>query len=413
MQINLHDDKVLEGVKLLCGTLPAADTLRQTAPRGLFDEMVCAFLEELSAALLRDKNVRAYPDVVAFAFFCRKANLAALAKNYEQEAKRRVGRGLLFHIAPSNVPINFAYTLVQGLLSGNLNIVKASSKGFAQTGIVCAAISALLAEERFAVLRPFVCVVEYDRNRQDVTEYFSSLCSARLIWGGNATIEAVRRAPLAPRAFDVTFADRYSLAVLDAEAVLAQNEQDGLKRLAQDFYNDTYLFDQNACTSPRLVYWLGESEQVKKAQELFWMAVHENIRERYHVEPVVAVDKLTAMYRSAIDLADSHFMPMPDNRVNRVEISKLSPALPDYRAVGGLFHEYVDTDLEALAEIVDERYKALSYFGCDKQALRDFVVSHGLRGIDNIAPVGKAADMDLIWDGYDLMLTLSRIIAVG
>lgn len=413
MQINLHDDKVLEGVKLLCGALPAADTLRQTAPRGLFDEMVCAFLEELSAALLRDKNVRAYPDVVAFAFFCRKANLAALAKNYEQEAKRRVGRGLLFHIAPSNVPINFAYTLVQGLLSGNLNIVKASSKGFAQTGIVCDAISVLLAEERFAVLRPFVCVVEYDRNRQDVTEYFSSLCSARLIWGGDATIEAVRRAPLAPRAFDVTFADRYSLAVLDAETVLAQNEQDGLKRLAQDFYNDTYLFDQNACTSPRLVYWLGESEQVKKAQELFWMAVHENIRERYHVEPVVAVDKLTAMYRSAIDLADSHFMPMPDNRVNRVEISKLSPALPDYRAVGGLFHEYVDTDLEALAEIVDERYKALSYFGCDKQVLRDFVVSHGLRGIDNIAPVGKAADMDLIWDGYDLMMTLSRIIAIG
>jgi hypothetical protein len=38
------------------------------------------------------------------------------------------------------------------------------------------------------------------------------------------------------------------------------------------------------------------------------------------------------------------------------------------------------------------------------------VVSNGLSGIDRIVPVGKALDMGVIWDGYDLIRTMSRIV---
>ena len=33
-------------------------------------------------------------------------------------------------------------------------------------------------------------------------------------------------------------------------------------------------------------------------------------------------------------------------------------------------------------------------------------------GIDRIVPVGRTLDMDVIWDGFDLPNTLSRIIEV-
>jgi hypothetical protein len=50
------------------------------------------------------------------------------------------------------------------------------------------------------------------------------------------------------------FPDRYSIAVIDADSYLIHPEK---KQLAQAFYNDTLLNDQNACSSPSLVVWTG------------------------------------------------------------------------------------------------------------------------------------------------------------
>ena len=37
-----------------------------------------------------------------------------------------------------------------------------------------------------------------------------------------------------------------------------------------DFYNDTFLFDQNACTSPQTVYWMGSIDEIRIAPDVFW-----------------------------------------------------------------------------------------------------------------------------------------------
>ena len=51
-----------------------------------------------------------------------------------------MGKGVVFHIAPSNVPVNYAYSLVTGLVCGNINIVRLPSKKFPQTDIINSAI---------------------------------------------------------------------------------------------------------------------------------------------------------------------------------------------------------------------------------------------------------------------------------
>ncbi len=397
MQINLTD------VNILCGDLGAMSSL----PREPFSEKILAFLNQVSGKLLHDKEAKQYSDVVTFAFYCRKANLIKLKEKYISENSKCIGRGVTFHIAPSNVAINFAYTMAAGLLAGNICIVKASGKGFAQTRIVARVFQSVLDEPEFLELKPYVNVIEYSREKQEITEYFSSICNARVIWGGDATIEAVRKAPIPPRSYDVTFADRYSICVIKAESLLQCAD---IKKTAQDFYNDTYLYDQNACSSPRLVYWIGEEEAVYKAQELFWQAVWENIKNRYQLETVIAVDKYTTLCRTAIDFESSKVHTMPDNLIVRVQLDKLKITLPEYRAAGGCFHEYQDKNLETLASIVTEKYQTLSYYGVEKKELVDFVVRHGLRGIDRIVPIGKTADFGLTWDGYNLIRTLSREI---
>ena len=90
-------------VQLLCG-----GDCTITRPFKPFAEPVMAFLSDLGSALLKDKQAKAYPDVVTFAFFCRRANLEAFKAEYAGQVDDRLGRGLTFHIAPSNVPINFA-----------------------------------------------------------------------------------------------------------------------------------------------------------------------------------------------------------------------------------------------------------------------------------------------------------------
>ena len=43
-----------------------------------------------------------------------------------------IGRGSILHITPSNVPMNFAYSLSFGLLSGNRNIIRLPGRNFIQ-----------------------------------------------------------------------------------------------------------------------------------------------------------------------------------------------------------------------------------------------------------------------------------------
>ena len=396
----------LPGLQVLCGLADPRDAaLAPALPP--FDGRVTEFLSELSSALLKDPRTRAYPDVTTFAFFCRRANLAGL-RAAGGDGTGRLGRGLVFHIAPGNVPMNFAYSLVAALLAGNASVVKASSRGFEQVRLTCGAMEALLAGAH-AALRPYVNVVEYARERQEITEAFSALCDVRVLWGGDETIRRVREAPLSPRAFDVTFADRWSLLVADAGAVWRMDGA-ALEAVAQGFYNDTYLYDQNACTTPRLIYWLGEGEALAAAQARFWAAVHAYASPRYPVEAVVAVDKRVALYRAALTLGGAHLEPMPDNLIVRIRLDGLTPAVTEFRCGGGCFLEYAAPTMEPLKPLLSQKAQTLSVLGPDPAELRDALLRWGVRGVDRITTVGHTMDFSLTWDGYDLIGTLSRRI---
>jgi hypothetical protein len=300
---------------------------------------------------------------------------------------------------------------VFGLLAGNACVVKASSKNYKQTEIVCRAFTKI--SEQFTEMKPYVNVVTYGRESQQFTEYFSSICNVRVIWGGDRTIEMVRTAKTHPRVFDISFSDRYSLAVIDSSKIIeAADDRTVINKLAQDFYNDTYLYDQNACSSPRLIYWLGNRDQAETAQKIFWEAVYENIKDRYPIQGEVAVNKMIAVDKTAIEIPGSYQSETPDNKIVRISIPTLDRKLPDLRCSSGLYHEYISNTLDDLVKIVEEKYQTITYFGADSEKIKTFVISNGLRGIDRIVPIGKAADMIPTWDGYDLIETMSRIIAV-
>lgn len=380
------------------------DNFAKAKPQVPFCDEVIDYLNALSLSLMRDREARLYPDVVTFAFFCRKANLQALKAQYTHEGEIRLGRGLAFHIAPSNVPVNFAYSLVAGLLSGCTNIVRVSSKDFPQVNLIVRHL-ALLDDYEAAKM---VAVVRYDRTNE-ATSLFSSLAAVRVIWGGDATISNIRKSQLPPRSFDICFADRYSVAAMSAKAILSTSDED-MKKLAERFYNDTYLFDQNACSAPHCVFWLNDGD-INAAKEKFWTAVHDYTKAKYNLQTVLCVDKLTALYRQAANM-DIHKEQMPDNYVMRVDMGELPSDIDSFRCAGGYFSEYTISSLNDIAPIVTNRYQTLAYYGIDGETLRSLVVDNRLTGFDRIVPIGETTTFSLTWDGYNLVDTMSRIISL-
>ena len=369
-----------------------------------FDDHVIEELDALSKALMRDPASRQYPDVVTFAFFCRRGNLLKLREVYSsQSSVIRLGWGMVFHIAPSNVPVNFAYSVVAGLLAGNTNVVRVSQKQFPQVDIIV--------KHMRATNMHRVAVVRYP-HESNANEVFSGLCNVRVIWGGDATIETIRKNAIPARAFDICFADRYSLAVIKTDKLseTCKLNPEYLKTLAERFYNDTYLFDQNACSAPHLVCW-EMSEALADAKKRFWDAVYDYAKAHYQFQDVMAVDKLTALYKQAVAMP-THDVETKDNVLRRVEIESLPCDIDSFRCAGGYFTECEVESLDDIAPIVSAKYQTLAYYGFEKQELEAFVQRNHLTGIDRIVPFGETTTFALTWDGRDLIQSMSRVVDI-
>ena len=390
----IHMQQNLSDIEWLYGSLATMDD----KPLIPFAEETIEQLNALSVALLRDPHARQYPDVMTFGFFCRKASLLKL-KEQHSHTELRLGRGVVFHIAPSNVPVNFAYSMVAGLLAGNSNVVRVSQKNFPQVDIIVKHMREIGMER--------VTVVRYT-HESAANEAFSSKCDVRVIWGGDATIATIRKNALPARAFDICFADRYSLAVINADKLMDEKDMDSL---AMKFYNDTYLFDQNACSAPHLVVWLGATNSIAKAKEMFWSALQRVVEQKYTFQDVMAVDKLTALYRQAVAM-HTHAEEKKNNLLCRVSIDSLPTYIDAFRCASGYFTEYTAESLDEIADIITRKYQTLAYYGFEKKELQDFVLRNCLTGIDRIVPFGDTTAFSLIWDGNDLINIMSRVIDV-
>jgi hypothetical protein len=391
---------IFNKIDFVVGNADILTALPEKSAFGVFDERAINFLSALSSKLLSDREAKIYPDVVTFAFWCRKANVAAIAKPYANET--RLGRGVAFHIAPSNVPVNFAYTLVSGLLSGNSNVVRLPSKNFPQTALICKAIAELLPENYEIAER--LCLVRYNRD-SEITNAISSICSSRVIWGGDSTVNEIRKSPIPPRANEITFPDRYSICVIDADKYLAEFDK---SQVARDFFNDTYLSDQNACTAPRIVFWYGN--KISSAKEIFWTALSEIVEKRYNIQPVQVVNKLTTFYEFAAQ-SECSIAKNRNYNIVRIELNRIPDNLSEHFDNSGYFYEYTINSLDEIIPLCKRKCQTLSYIGFDAEQLSNLIYQHATFGVDRIVPIGKTMDFSLIWDGIDIVRTLSRSIS--
>lgn len=246
----------------------------------------------------------------------------------------------------------------------------------------------------------------YERNRDDITGAFLSKCDAKVIWGGDSTIKKVRGFECKPRSIEVAFADRYSFAVFNSDAILNANEEE-IVEICHRFYNDTFLVDQNACSSPHMIFWLGNSSE--SAKDIFFSRLKE-ISKKYQLSEIVVSDKFEHLCRMAaekkIDSVNRY-----SNVLYAYDLNDPNSDIEKYRGkCGEFFNIHVNKIDEMIQYFDDEKIQTCVVYGVNKNEILSSILQRNIKGIDRIVDVGQALSLDIFWDGCNVLETLSRVI---
>ena len=86
--------------------------------------------------------------------------------------------------------------------------------------------------------------------------------------------------------------------------------------------------------------------------------------------------------------------------------------IDQFRSNSGYFSEYHAQSLNEISKIINNRYQTLSYYGFQKKELTRVINEIKPYGIDRIVPIGKTTDFSLLWDGYNIIDSLTRKVEI-
>lgn len=386
------------------------------APRAQpFSENAKSFVATLSRRILADPSFRAFPELMAMAHWFRRSRVLDLQRRFEaarNDAGYTLPRGVVFHLSPSNVDSIFAYSWLLSVLCGNANVVRVSRRRTDQMDTLFSVITSLLREPSFAELAARNLVLSYDHDAV-ITAQISARCQLRVIWGGDRTVADIRAIPLPALASELAFANRFSMAVFNAAAV-TQLGADALAALARDFCNDAFWFNQQACSSPRAVVWVGSPERGAAARAMFWAAVTDHlVRMAPENTPSQVMDRLTTVFRLA---AHGHTGACVETSLGaiptRLSVEQLTSEDRVCHDGNGLFLELERPTLGDLTPLFAAQDQTVSSFGFSREEWASLLVELPARAVDRIVPIGQALTFDSTWDGVDLLAAFTRVVRV-
>ena len=380
-----------------------------------FSEESVAFLDDMSQHILKTPDIRRYPELVSLAYWLRKGNIRPVISDFCKtidENEVVVPRGVAFHIAPSNVDTIFLYSWALSMLAGNINIVRVSQSHSEQITLLFDVIRKCIKFERYDEVAGKNIILTYQHD-ENISTFLSKRADIRILWGGDETISTIRSLPSKPTTKDIAFADKFSYCVIKATAYLQLTEEKR-REIGSLFFNDAYWFNQMACSSPRIVYFVGDAAACEAASPKFWGNVADELKQRNVVDTMpVAMNKLVFLYEYALDdinLISTRNFEYDKPSVVRIAVNDMH--IPSEHCGGGFFFECFLGKLDDLLFVVQQKDQTVTHFGFEKENLQKFILSVGGKGIDRIVPIGQAMNFSPVWDGYVLLNELTKRVGL-
>ncbi len=372
----------------------------------IFEDCFIEFINEFNSKLKKNINLKLFPDLSALVFWSRNQNIKNIKNKYYKD-DLRVGVGIIFHITPANMPLNFVYSYFVGLLTGNLNIVRLPSKNYTQIKVVLKILNELLSKKKYNKIKKLTYFIQYDHVlNENITKNISSICDLRVIWGGDESIFNIRQIPIQSKSREITFNDKYSITVINSNKIIKLNQSE-LFNLVNRFYSDSFFIDQNACSSPHFIFWVGSS--AKKASKLFWENLNKIVIEKYSLPSIGSIDRLTNLFLKISENEISNKINLT-NSFYRLSLKKIPNDITDLKGQWGMFFEFQTNNLSLISKCINDKVQTVLYFGFEKNYLLRKILNKKSNGIDRIMPIGSAHNFDIYWDGYDLIRNFSKVI---
>ena len=205
----------------------------------------------------------------------------------------------------------------------------------------------------------------------------------------------------------MSFSDRYSISIVNSDKVEKLKQED-IKNLANKFYNDCYLMDQQGCSSPQAIFWIGKkNNQIKN---VFWKHLSKIIDSKYDSDLSIVNQKITSLSRVAIESDINFNLEYKNFKLIKLKVKSSSKNIESLKCHFGTFAEIEIRSLNELKNTITKKFQTITYFGIDTKKIEKFILDNNISGIDRLVPVGRAFDIGPIWDGYDIIYSLSRIV---
>ncbi|MFJ7246727.1 acyl-CoA reductase [Kitasatospora sp. NPDC098652] len=151
--------------------------------------------------------------------------------------------GLLVHIAPGNAAAVAPLSVIEGLLTGNLNVLKTSSN---DTLLPQHLLAELAAADPTGALARRIVVLRFPSARAEWLRLLCEPADAVAVWGGEDAVRSVAEL-VPPGCRLVEWGHRISFAYLTRDAWSDRTTLDALAA-------DVCRFEQQACSSPQVIY---------------------------------------------------------------------------------------------------------------------------------------------------------------
>ncbi len=248
---------IIEGRTLEADTvISACDILAKKVLAGTFDAIISPYLETLSI----DKN----EFVAMVGMFLRGSLEYKCSIEFCDDEKningtftrKRYPLGILLHIASGNVDVLPAYSVIEGLLAGNINILKLPA---GDSGLSVKLLSELIAIE--PSLADYIYVFDVPSTELDTLKLLADYSDAVVVWGGDAAVSATRQFASASTKV-ISWGHKLSFAYADINATDNQ---------FFDLAKHICTTNQLLCSSCQGIYVDTESkdEQVEFAKRFF------------------------------------------------------------------------------------------------------------------------------------------------
>ncbi|MCC7439989.1 MAG: AMP-binding protein [Bdellovibrionales bacterium] len=168
--------------------------------------------------------------------------------------------GVVLHVLAGNVFTGALGSLVEGLLTGNVNILKSSSD---ETWFLPRFLDSLIEADLDGVVASSIAVIDFSSSQSDVLATLKSGVDGVVVWGGEQAVRGYREG-LPARTRLVVFGPKLSLALVTREGVARRGVADVARALADEVSS----WDQAACTAPQVCFVEGRANAEALAEAL-------------------------------------------------------------------------------------------------------------------------------------------------